>query len=465
MFRGVRKRVAGELQPGWPWGPFTLRVPLWHTGISLPELLQGLVVSAATGLALVPYLTGAFGLSFEAAVWMSMLSAILISSGPIIFGEPFAPGWITPALPLSLGFVLAADAYPTPTEKFQIMTALSIDLALILLLLGLTGLGRWLVERIPAALKGALIMGASIAAFRRVLEGDNVISLERMFYTLLTAMAVCLVLAFSLPVGRLKQRWGWLSKLASLGLLPGFLLAGVVGVLVGELSYVDASGASLIRGGLLIPPVQELWQATSPLVIGWPSATMFFNALPLALIAYVILFGDLVTGMEVLRGAVGQRPDERIEFSGTRTHLSTGIRNLLMSIFAPFFPSQGSLWTGVHVVIVKRWAEGPSAMDSLYTGISSYYFFGLPLFYLLLPFCTALGPMLPVALVLTLVMTGFACAYVAMEIPRSPVERGVVLLGGACIAFLSPLAGLTSAILASFLLLGFRDTPHQPSKG
>jgi len=108
--------------------------------------------------------------------------------------------------------------------------------------------------------------------------------------------------------------------------------------------------------------------------------------------------------------------------------------------------------------------EGPAAMDSLYTGISSYYFFGLPLFYLLLPFCTALGPMLPVALVLTLVMTGFACAYVAMEIPRNPVERGMVLLGGACIAFLSPLAGLTSAVIASWLLLGFKDAPHEPSK-
>jgi hypothetical protein len=210
--------------------------------------------------------------------------------------------------------------------------------------------------------------------------------------------------------------------------------------------------------------VAELWNSTSPFVIGWPTLDMFIAAFPLAFITYIILFGDIITGMEILRTATPKRPDEKIEFSSTRTHLSTGIRNLLMSVVAPFFPTQGSLWTGVHVIIVNRWMQGRKEMDSLYTGISSYYFFGVPILYLLLPISTGLMPLLPVALVLTLILTGFACAYVSMEIPRNASERGVVLLGGACIAFLAPHWGLMGALAAAFLLLGFKDAPNEPQE-
>ncbi len=49
-------RKDGETQPGIKWGPFTLRIPFVHTGFELPEFLQGMVVAAATSLALVSYL-------------------------------------------------------------------------------------------------------------------------------------------------------------------------------------------------------------------------------------------------------------------------------------------------------------------------------------------------------------------------------------------------------------------------
>ncbi len=52
------QRRHGTVQPGWNWGPFTLRVPLYHTRVEVSELLQGFLVAGATGLALVPLLTG-----------------------------------------------------------------------------------------------------------------------------------------------------------------------------------------------------------------------------------------------------------------------------------------------------------------------------------------------------------------------------------------------------------------------
>ena len=73
------KRKDGEMQPGIKWGPFTARIPFVHTGVEWPEFFQGILVAAATGLALVPLLTSEyFGLTFDEAVVMSMISSFLI---------------------------------------------------------------------------------------------------------------------------------------------------------------------------------------------------------------------------------------------------------------------------------------------------------------------------------------------------------------------------------------------------
>ncbi len=448
------ERRDGDAQPGIAWGPFTLRIPFVHTGFEAPEFLQGVLVSAATGLALVPLMTAQFGLGFEEAVLMSIISGFLVASGPIIFGEPFAPGWITPALPLVLNFVLS-EQFPTPTAKFQMMTALALSLAAILIVMGVTGLGKRLIDALPPALTGALIMGAAIAAIKRVLVDDAPDNLLKLPVSIGLAITLCLVLAFSVPMQRWRQQIPWLNYVASLGLLPGFLVAGIIGALIGELSWIDpATGQSTIRWEIMSLPLESLSAQVSPFRIGFPSLSMFIEALPLAFIAYVILFGDIVTGIEVLRSAARSRPDERIDFDATRSHLSVGIRNFFMGLTAPFFPTQGALWTGVHVIIVNRWSLGRDQMNSLHSGIASYYTFGPPVLLFLLPITTGLQPMFPIALALTLMLTGFACAYVAMDIPTTPAERGVVMLGGAAIAFFPPLPGLVTAALATYLILG-----------
>ncbi|WVM88767.1 hypothetical protein UMZ34_22760 [Halopseudomonas pachastrellae] len=78
-------------QPGWRWGPFTFRLPFYHSKLCWPELVQGLLIAAATGLSLVPLMTSFFGLSFEEAVAVSMIHSALIASAIIVFGEPYAP--------------------------------------------------------------------------------------------------------------------------------------------------------------------------------------------------------------------------------------------------------------------------------------------------------------------------------------------------------------------------------------
>ncbi|WVM88765.1 hypothetical protein UMZ34_22750 [Halopseudomonas pachastrellae] len=203
------------------------------------------------------------------------------------------------------------------------------------------------------------------------------------------------------------------------------------------------------------PPLDDAWAKVSPFAIGWPSMEMFIQGMPLALITYVILFGDLVTGNEVIREGLETRQDEHIDINPTRSHISLAIRNALMGISAPFFPTQGALWTGVHVIIMQRWKQGKQAMDSIHSGLASYYLMGLPILFFLLPLLTGLKPLLGIALSLTLVLTGFACAYIAMAIPKNNTSRGAVVLIGAALAFFEPWVGLLIGILATVVLVGW----------
>jgi len=422
-----------------------LRLPWLHMRIEWPELAQGLVVGASTGLALAPLMMAAFGLTFEEAVTVSMFHSILIASHVVVFGEPFAPGWITPALPISLAFVLSG--YDTPTERFQMMTALSLDLALLLFILGITGLGKKLIDHIPVALKAGIILGAAIMAFKRVFV-DDIASLEAMPVTMTLAMVTCLIIAFSVPFQKIKQKSKSMARIASLGLLPGFIVAGIAGVITGELVFD-------IEWGILVPPVGDLMAKVSPFAIGWPPLSYFIEALPLVLISYTILFGDMLTGEAILKEAESARPDDPLHLDTSRSHMVVAIRNAVMAVVAPFFPTQGVLWTGVHVVVVNRWKEGREKMHSLVGGLSAYYLYGLPFLMLLLPVVTLLKPFMPIALVLTLILTGFACAYVALALPKGKEEKSIMMLTAFFLVFFAPWVGLVIGTLSVILLLGF----------
>ena len=53
-------------------------------------------------------------------------------------------------------------------ESFQYMAAMCIEFTAIILFLGLTGLGKVIIEKIPNALKSGIILGAAVAAFYQI---------------------------------------------------------------------------------------------------------------------------------------------------------------------------------------------------------------------------------------------------------------------------------------------------------
>jgi hypothetical protein len=458
-----RVRVEGAEHPGLRWGPFTLRIPIYHTRIEWPELLQGLSVAFPTALALVPLCTEVFGLTFEQALALVMVHATLLCTSPILFGEPFAPGWITPALPLVLATLVPSGtaAFSTPADGFRQMTAITLMFTAILFFMSFTGLAHSLIRWVPDVLKGGIIMGAAMAAMYRVFIDDPTLFQAQPVSTLV-AVSISLVLTFSALVQRYRSRFAWLRILSGLGLLPGFAAAALVGPFIPTFSNSgETTGREIVyqvESGLLIPDFLGMWEKTSPFAIGWPSLDMYVAGLPLALMGYVILYGDVITGLEILKGGMASRPDEKISIDLNRTHKSLGIRNGLMALLAPFFPTQGILWTGVHVIVVQRWGQGRQGIDSLFSAIASYYVFGIP-FVLCLSaaLVTACRPLMSITLSLTLVLTGFACSYVGLGMQKTPIQRGVVVLIGFSIAMIpNPWIGMAVAAIATLGLCGWQ---------
>ncbi len=449
-----------NISEGIKWGPFTLRIPFIHMKFRAGEFLQGLVISGATAFAAAP-MAMKLGLSFEEAVALSFIAGTLISAGPIIFGEPMAPGWVTPAVPIVLVALAAAGYYGAGPcvegvcqynpDAWRFLAAMCIEFSILILLLGITGFGKVLVERIPRGLKAGIILGAALAAFYQVFYEDFA-SYEAQPISMTVAIVLCVITTFSNPFKKLALKSNFFKILGSLGLLPGFVIAGFVAFLMGEVVFN-------IEWGFKIPDIPGLIVKTSPLYLGLPSAQMFIDALPLVLIGYMLLFGDLVTATEVLLDAQKNRPDQKLPIDLNRSHLSVGIRNLIGTVLNPFFPTQGALWTGVHVVVAERWKKGPDEMPSIFDGIGSYYLMGIPFLYFFLPFVTLMQPLMVMALTLTLILTGFACAYVAMNIPQKNSEMATALLIAFFVTFYSAWVGLVVGLAMCLLVDGLEEEP------
>jgi len=97
-----------------------------------------MVISGATAFAAVPVAMG-LGLSFV--------------------GEPMAPGWITPALPIVIAAFAAKGQFTGVYDvaTFQYMAAICIEFTLLIFILGITGWGKKLIQIIPNGLKAGII--------------------------------------------------------------------------------------------------------------------------------------------------------------------------------------------------------------------------------------------------------------------------------------------------------------------
>ena len=108
---------------------------------------------------------------------------------------------------------------------------------------------------------------------------------------IVAGVGLLILISFSDKYQEKRKNNKFLDLVARYGNLFPYLIAMVVGLLVGEL---DAPGLE-IGTFIKIPQFKDIIDQVSIFGVGIPPASMFIKALPLALVCYVIAFGDFVT--------------------------------------------------------------------------------------------------------------------------------------------------------------------------
>ncbi|RMW98691.1 xanthine/uracil/vitamin C permease [Allofranklinella schreckenbergeri] len=445
------QREYGKEHPYWPLGPFKVRLPFIHYRWEFPEMVQAFMMFVVN-MAAIPLLEQYLGFPYEAA-----LAAVIVCNLcfllPALLGVPLVPGWITPALPIVTLYLQGFEPGP---QAVKAMVALQIEVCIIFIVLGVTGLGNRLVNFIPNSLKCGIIIGAGIAAMMGELKTGG--RVEGAPLSILLGSMVAAYILFSLSFKSVVLRNKLAKMISNFGMVPGIVVAMLVGWIAKEFPWPS------IEWGITSPNFGLLYEHL-PLVAGWPDTEMYLKAIPTALIAYVIAFGDILVGFTLVKRADHQRPDEVIETNVTRVHLVTGIRNAIQSVFAPWPGLAGPLWTPVQATTAERYALGPKAMDSIYSGQGTFWISGLIAMFVL-PLVTLFKPVLPLALSLTLILTAYICIMVGMEELKDSAERGVAGIVAVTLAMPDPKATIYAIVVGLVLyFLIERQNATERSKG
>lgn len=417
----VYKREHGQVQPYIPLGPFHLRFPFVHYRFELPDYIQGLMMCAVC-LGIIPVLTEYLGMPFEIAITVVIMNGFLYLWHAHL-GDPVVPGWITPAIPLLL---LWLKTFPEGVERMHALIAFEMELGIVALFLGSTGLAKKFVAIVPDALKAGILLGAGIAAVRLVFETGGKY-FAKYPWTISIAIGFAFYILFSNHFKSIRNKHVALKYLSDLGLLPALVLAVFVAPLVGELPWPD------IQWGFTVPQFGALFREWTPFSdrIGWPSLSIYLDCFPLVMATYVVLFGELIQADALIDEAREFRHgDENVHFNASRNNIICGLRNIFMSVFGPDLSMCGPMWAAMQVVTCERYKHGRDAMDSLFGGVASFRL-GTFTGYFLMPIVTLVKPILPIALSLTMLVQGYVAVRIGILKARTFNDLGVAGIVGA----------------------------------
>ena len=413
------QRKHGEEHPYWPAGPFKIRLPFIHYRWEVAETIQALVMFVVA-MGMIPLLERYLGLPYDVALAYVVVCGIGFML-PNLLGVPFVPGWITPAIPVVLLFIGGFEPGP---DAIRALVALQLVVTFIFLFMGITRLGSKLVNNIPNSIKAGILLGAGIAAISgEISEGGRVYSTP---ISLGIGGLITIYVLFSLSFRDWVEKHRWAKIIAGYGMVPGMLITMVIGWSVSEYPL------PAVQWGVELPAFGKIWDYL-PFTIGFPTFQLMLAAIPTAIIAYIIAFGDIIVGQSLLKRVDHLRPDEKIEVNVDRVHLITGLRNLMHSFFAPYPGLAGPLFTGVMATIAERYRYGRGAMDTIYSGAGVFWIVGFIALFLL-PLVTLFRPVLPIALSITLLITGYLCIAVAVEQIDNATSMGVAGIMGVVLA-------------------------------
>ncbi|WP_429158502.1 solute carrier family 23 protein [Desulfitispora alkaliphila] len=431
------KREDGKEQPYWPAGPFKIRLPVIHYKPEPAEFIQALFMFVVS-LSMIPLLQQYLGLPYEVALAFVVICGIGFML-PALLGVPFVPGWITPAIPV---VVLYLGQFTPGPEAIRALVALQLIVAVIFLLLGITKLGSTLVNNVPNSLKAGILMGAGIAAIMGEIQTGG--RLDATPISLIIGCVLSIYILFSLSFKNLREKSAIARILANYGMVPGIIVAMVIGWIVNEYPVPD------IKFGITQPAFTEMW-AYLPFSVGFPSLDLFLLAIPTAIIAYIIAFGDIIVGTTLVKKADAIRKDEFVDINSDRVHIVTAIRNFIHAFFAPYPGLAGPIWTAVTATVAERYKYGRKAMDSIYGGAGTFWIAGFIALFIL-PLVSMFQPILPIGMSLTLIITGYLCISVGIEQVNKSTERGVAGVMAVVLAVKGAAFGLAVGIILYLLV-------------
>lgn len=436
----LKKRSTGGEQPS-ALGALNLRVPFVHYKIEIPDILQGAILCVVP-LSITALMTSVLGIPFEIAVAFVLLNNILYLVHTH-FGDPTVAGWITAGIPLYVAFL---SSYPEGDARILALIALQLTVSAIFLGLGVFKGADALVRKMPASLKSGILIGAGISAIMGEFGADG--RVWTMPITILTGAVLGFFMLFSETASPLRARYGFFRFVAQYGIAVPFLIAYVLGLIIGE---VDAP---VIEWGFTTIPLGTILRDYSVFGLGMPPLQYFIDAIPLALAAYIIAFGDILVMDSLFKNADAVRKDEKLVFSPRRNSIIVGIRNLVHGLFAPFISLSGPAWTGGQALVINRYMNNPrSVMDSYWGGATSLYW-GMTIAVVLVPVVTLFKPGLNIGMALTLLIQGYLCGYLAIEMldRQTNLERGIAVIVGSVLAVQGAAWGLGVGLVLWFFL-------------
>jgi hypothetical protein len=432
------RREYGAEQPFIPFGVFKIRLPFIHYRWEWPEALQALLM-CATCLGAIPVLTEVLGVSFEIALTMVIINGILYNLH-VLMGDPVVPGWITPAIPLTIAYL---SQYQMGPERTQALIALQLMVGIFFVIMGVTGLAKRLINWVPDSIQAGILMGAGMAAvIGEVKPGGR---FGQYPITILIGGLLALFFLFSRRFKGWRKQYKAVDNIAKYGMLPALAIALIIGPIVKELPIPQ------IKWEVFIPRFGELLREVTPFGIGFPGMNMFVAALPMLFAAYIIAFGDFVTSKALINEADEVRKDEKIDFNENRSNLISGFRNIIMAFLAPYTQLCGPLWAAVTAAVAERYKDGRDSMDSIFSGTGTFRIMTL-VGVSLMPIVSLIQPVLPVALSLTLLVQGFVCTRVAMDMVSTNEQKGVAGVMGAVLAINGATWGLATGILLYLMI-------------
>ena len=440
----AKRRPEGAEQPYLSAGIFKIRVPFIHYKWEWSEAMQAILM-CATCLGAIPILTDVLGVPFEIAWGMVIINGALYFLHSLL-GDPVVPGWITPAIPLTTAFL---TTFEMGVDRIQALIALQILVGLMFIFMGISGSASKLIHFVPNSIKAGILLGAGVAA----VIGEMKVGGRYGLFPIAVSVGALLsyYLLFSDSFKKLRKRNKFANAFGKYGMLPALVVSIILGPLVKELPAPTIEIGTFVH----IPDFAAILNAVSPFKIGFPSLSIFATAIPMAIMAYIIAFGDFVTSEALITEADKVRTDEKIDFNSNRSNLISGIRNIIMALVAPFVPMCGPLWAAVTAAVATRYKEGRSAMDSIFGGVGTFRFVTF-IAVALIPVVSLVQPVLPVALSLTLLVQGYVCTRLAMKLCITDADRGIAGVMAAVLATRGAAWGLGIGIILYILLVGFK---------